>query len=90
LLHGLILMVPLLQVVGCSAIAPYRRTSPWRPMGVNARDLAAMAANPTDLVRGRGAPGAPGAIAVTPVAGLRRGKAIPLPKSGLGRIGSGR
>lgn len=39
---------------GCMDRDPYRRTDVWRPTGANAANIAAMVADPNDLIRGRG------------------------------------
>jgi hypothetical protein len=39
---------------GCMERDPYRRTDVWRPTGANSANLAAMVADPNDLIRGRG------------------------------------
>ena len=39
---------------GCMDRDPYRRTDVWRPTGSNAANIAAMVADPNDLIRGRG------------------------------------
>jgi hypothetical protein len=42
-----------LTLAGCDR-DPYRRTDVWYPTGANAANLAAMVANPADLVHGHG------------------------------------
>lgn len=44
----------LLLLAGCTSRDPYYRTDVWRPTGANAANIAAMAADPHDLIRGRG------------------------------------
>lgn len=39
---------------GCEDRDPYRRTDVWRPTGAPQANLAAMVANPQDLIRGHG------------------------------------
>jgi len=39
---------------GCMDRDPYRRTDVWRPTGANAANIAAMAADPKDMIRGHG------------------------------------
>jgi uncharacterized membrane protein YgcG len=46
----------LLSLAGCDKIDPLDRPYMWYESGVNAHNIAAMAANPTDLVRGRDQP----------------------------------
>ena len=43
-----------LALAGCSSTDPYQRAGTWKPIGVNDANIAAMAANPADLVQGRG------------------------------------
>ena len=43
----------LLLLAGCNQIDPLERPYMWHPMGVNETNIAAMAVNPSDLVRGR-------------------------------------
>lgn len=42
-----------LLLAGCEA-DPYRRADTWSPTGANAGNIAAMLAQPGDLIRGRG------------------------------------
>lgn len=48
-------MAAVLLLAGCESREPYRRTDVWQPTGANAANLAAMVANPHDLIRGHGA-----------------------------------
>jgi hypothetical protein len=43
----------LLSLTGCDQIDPLTRPFSWNPEGVNADNIAAMAANPADLDHGR-------------------------------------
>jgi uncharacterized membrane protein YgcG len=43
-----------LSVAACQEMDPYAKTDMWQPTGANAGNLAAMVANPYDLIRGRG------------------------------------
>jgi uncharacterized membrane protein YgcG len=43
-----------LCVAACQEMDPYARTDMWQPTGANAGNIAAMVANPYDLIRGRG------------------------------------
>ena len=43
-----------LSLTGCKSRDPYYRTDVWQPDGANAANLAAMVADPHDLIRGRG------------------------------------
>jgi len=44
----------LLMLAGCEELDPQRRTDVWYPTGSNAANIAAMVANPNDLIHGRG------------------------------------
>ena len=44
----------LLMLAGCDQLDPMMRTDRWQPSGANAGNLAAMVADPHDLIRGRG------------------------------------
>jgi hypothetical protein len=46
-------LLVLLALDGCDR-DPYRRTDVWQPTGSNAANIAAMAADQSDLIRGRG------------------------------------
>ena len=43
-------------LAACQDMDPYTRTDMWQPTGANAGNIAAMVANPYDLIRGRGVP----------------------------------
>ena len=49
----------LVTLAGCADRDPYARTDVWYPTGSNAANLAAMVANPNDLVAGHGNPRQP-------------------------------
>ncbi len=65
-------------LAGCT-IDPFDRPGVWRPGGVNDANLAVMAADPNDLVRGHGEVGADGQLATAPVTRLREDRVKPLP-----------
>lgn len=48
------LMLGVLILGGCEDRDPYRRTDVWHPTGAPQANLAAMVANPQDLIRGHG------------------------------------
>jgi type IV pilus biogenesis protein CpaD/CtpE len=50
----LLLLMGLAACAGCEQRDPYLRTDVWRPTGANAGNIAAMVANPYDLIRGHG------------------------------------
>ncbi len=74
-------LVGLLLVSGCATTDPYLKPAQWQPVGANARNLAAMVANPNDLIRGHGDRYTVGSQAAVPVTALLAGKAAPLPSS---------
>jgi type IV pilus biogenesis protein CpaD/CtpE len=41
------------SIAGCANSDPYRRTDVWAPTGSNAGNIAAMVADPNDLIHGR-------------------------------------
>lgn len=47
----------LVLLAGCMERDPYLRTDVWRPTGAVQTNLAAMVAEPRDLIRGRGSDG---------------------------------
>ena len=69
----------LVMLTGCEERDPLRRTDVWYPTGANAANIAAMVANPNDLIRGRGAHGGDGTEAATAVDRLWTDKTKPLP-----------
>ena len=58
-------------LAGCAATDTYSRPGTWHPDGANAANIAAMAAHPLDLARGRGLPGSDGILAVRAIDRLR-------------------
>ncbi len=73
-----LLMLSLL-LAGCAEMDPYTRSGVWHPEAVNARNLAAMVANPEDLRRGHGDPGPDSQLATQAAVRLYTGTAKPLP-----------
>ena len=63
--------------------------SDWQPQGVNAANIAAMAAHPGDLVRGRGDRRRTGQDVAAPVLRLWQDRVKPLPGSALDMAGAG-
>ncbi|HEY1935314.1 MAG TPA: hypothetical protein VGG99_25185 [Acetobacteraceae bacterium] len=51
---GLSLLAGILCVSGCDAFDPYGRDDVWKATGANSANIAAMVANPQDLLSGRG------------------------------------
>ena len=80
-LRGPVLLVLLAPaaVGGCATLDPYERPGQWQPVGANSRNLAAMVANPRDLIRGHGETRTSGVQATSPVTALLAGKPAPLP-----------
>ena len=68
----------LAALCGCTAADPYAREGMWQPNGANSLNLAAMVANPYDLIRGRGDAGAQPVQATTATDRLLADKAKPL------------
>ncbi len=54
LFHAIMVMLAVSALAGCEDRDPYKRTDVWQPTGSNAANIAAMAANPHDLIAGRG------------------------------------
>ena len=75
-----------LAVAGCSSTDPLTRDGLWHPNGANEANLAAMVADPADLVRGKAAEGSDGQLAAAAVARLRLDRLKRLPDSGIARI----
>ncbi len=50
----LALAASLIALAGCDSRDPYMRTDVWKPTGANAGNIAAMVADPHDLISGRG------------------------------------
>jgi len=75
----LLLACPLLTMAGCTETEPYNRVGMWSPVGANTRNIAAMAADPRDLIRGHGdGAGANGRMSADAVNRLRDGTTKPL------------
>jgi hypothetical protein len=65
-------------LTGCDQIDPLKRPYMWQASGVNDRNIALMAANPADLVRGRDAPQRGAIVETDGVTRLWTGKQLPL------------
>jgi hypothetical protein len=48
------LVMSVMTLTACQEMDPYARTDMWQPTGANAGNIAAMVANPHDLINGRG------------------------------------
>ena len=75
----LVMLLIVLLPAACSEMNPDTRAYIWHPTGVNARNLAAMMEQPSDMVRGRGAPGTVSPLAIAAVNRLMDGKPKALP-----------
>jgi hypothetical protein len=66
-------------VSGCAQDDPYTRDGMWQPEGINDQNLAAMAANPADLLHGHGESRPQPRLATVAVTRLLAGSPTPLP-----------
>ena len=57
------LMLGVLLLAGCEQLDPYHRVDVWQPTGAPQANLAAMVADPHDLISGRGVSRADGKVA---------------------------
>jgi hypothetical protein len=73
------LLLLLLLPAACAQTDPVYRPGDWLPQGTNARNISAMLAEPTDMVRGRGDTGANSPLAINAVTRLMEGKTRSLP-----------
>jgi type IV pilus biogenesis protein CpaD/CtpE len=69
----------LLALAGCDQIDPLKRPYMWHETGVNTQNIAAMAANPADLIHGRDSARRRAAMESDGVDRLWSGKPLPLP-----------
>src|ERR1700733_3843063 len=74
--------ISLVALAGCSQTDPLTRSYMWQESGVNEHNIAAMAANPADLNRGRDAPKRGVAVESDRVERFWAGKPTPLLNSG--------
>lgn len=84
-----IVLAVLALLSGCAGPEPFDRPNTWRPTGANAANLAAMAARPAELARGRGTGPADGQVVAAAVERLRYGRAKPLADGNVGNSPSG-
>ena len=66
---------------------PYRREGTWNPTGVNEANIAAMVANPRDLVIGVNDPVSPAQLSAAAVNRLLTNTVKPLQETDIGRVG---
>jgi hypothetical protein len=76
-------------LAGCNEIDPYRRPYTWSPTGASAGNIAAMVANPNDLIRGHGVQRSDGKESVTAVERIWTDKPKPLLDPAGGQGGQG-
>ena len=74
-----LLALPLLALGACAELDPYTREGVWRPAGVNAANLRAMVAVPSELQQGTDYTGPTGQAAAAAVERLREDRVRPLP-----------
>jgi type IV pilus biogenesis protein CpaD/CtpE len=72
----------LMALAGCSQTDPLTRPYMWEESGVNEHNIAAMAANPADLNRGRDTSQRRVSVESDPIEKLWSGKPTPLLTSG--------
>lgn len=65
-------------IAGCSTVDPYLRPGMWQPDGVNAGNIAAMVADPRDMIRAQHPPAAAWKTGAAAVDRLWQDKAKPL------------
>ena len=70
--------ISLLALTGCNQIDPLRRPYMWHASNANEQNIAAMAANPADLVHGRDSPQRRVVVESDGVTRLWTGKPLPL------------
>ncbi len=73
-------------LAGCTTLDPLTREGLWHPSGANEANLAAMVADPADLVRGKDYEGTDGQMAAAAVARLRVNRVKQLPDSNIAKI----
>ena len=80
------LLASALALTACQSTDPYVRPGQWRPLGANSDNLAAMVANPRDLLAGHGQTISDGQLAADAVTRLRDGTVRPLPNTGVSQL----
>jgi len=88
-LTHILLAGAVLALAGCEDLDPYHRPYAWHPTGAVQANLAAMVANPNDLIRGRGETRADGVLSETAVSRVRQEKGKALLNPGAGASGGG-
>ena len=76
-----------LLLSACAAEDPLTRPGLWHPVGANDANLAAMVADPDDLVTGVADRRVDGQVAAAAVARYRAGKVKELPDSSIAKVG---
>ena len=75
-----------MALAACAMVDPLTRPGLWQPIGANDTNLAAMVADPQDLVTGVPDRTADGQIAAAAVARYRAGKVKDLPDVSISKI----
>ncbi len=70
--------ISLLALAGCNQLDPLKRPYMWHEAGVNAQNIATMAANPADLYHGRETARRRSVMEADGVDRLWTGRAVPL------------
>ena len=74
-------LTSLLVLAGCDQLDPLKRDYMWHPADINRQNIAAMAVNPNDLIRGRQAGRRRAVNEADAVEKIWSGKPTPLPGS---------
>jgi uncharacterized membrane protein YgcG len=82
-------VLSLLTLTGCDQIDPLTRPYGWQPSQANARNIAAMAANPADLIQGRSSKARRSNLDTDAIDHIWSGKPMPLLSGGGGSGGGG-
>ena len=82
-----LLLSLVLVLSACAAEDPLTRPGLWHPVGANDANLAAMVADPDDLVTGVADRRVDGQVAAAAVARYRAGKVKDLPDSNIAKVG---
>ncbi len=76
-------------LAGCGDLDPYRKPYAWHPTGANQANIAAMVANPQDLIRGRGSALTGSEPAILAIGRVRQDQPKPIAATGGGGQGTG-
>jgi type IV pilus biogenesis protein CpaD/CtpE len=89
LIASALLAGTVLTLAGCADLDPYHRQHVWYPTGASKANVAAMVANPNDMIRGHGDARADGAVAEGAVTRARQDRPKPLLNPGSFPAGGG-